>query len=142
MPLNEPLGVSICVADTSWELRDDRGGNFLFYNTSDDFAGSVRFYDGGTDDGLDSERVARLLARSDSDEATNFAVLLSGQVPSGNYVYTARGSLNGRSNIYVNTVSVGPTKTLRITTWRLGDTMLESDREMHVAFGKLLKSGP
>lgn len=142
MPLNEPLGLSICVADTSWELRDDTGDSFVFYNTADDFAGSVRVFDGGTNDGLESERAARLMAKADSEETEDFALLQAGTVASGNIVYAARGSLNGRSNIYVNTVSVGPTRTLRITTWRIGDTMSDSDREMHIAFGKLLKTEP
>ncbi|MCV0352823.1 hypothetical protein [Nitratireductor sp.] len=141
MPLNEPLNISICVAGTAWELREDKGDRFLFYNTEDGFAGSVRFFNGGTNDGVESERAARLMARSDSEESQDFALLKSGRVASGNYVYAARGTMDGRSNIYVNTVSVGPTKTLRITTWRISDTMSDRDREMHIAFGKLLKTG-
>ena len=141
MRLNEPLDISICVAGTSWELREDTGDSSLFYNTEDGFAGSVRFFDGGTNDGVESERAARLMARSDSEDSQDFALLKSGRVASGNYVYAARGTMDGRSNIYVNTVSVGPTKTLRITTWRISDTMSDRDREMHIAFGKLLKTG-
>ncbi|ETA51769.1 hypothetical protein P279_12350 [Rhodobacteraceae bacterium PD-2] len=140
MPLNKPLDISICVAGTAWELREDKGDSFLFYNTEDGFAGSVRFFDGGTNDGVESERAARLMARSDSEASQDFALLKSGRVASENYVYAARGTMDGRSNIYVNTVSVGPTKTLRITTWRIGDTMTDRDREMHIAFGKLLKT--
>lgn len=141
MPLNEPLDVSICVAGTAWELREDKEDSFLFYNTKDGFAGSVRFFDGGANDGVESERAARLMARSDTEEAQDFVLLKSGRVASGNYVYAARGTMEGRSNIYVNTVSVGPTKTLRITTWRISDTMTDRDREMHIAFGQLLKTG-
>ncbi|WP_299938357.1 hypothetical protein [uncultured Nitratireductor sp.] len=140
--LNEALGISICVADTSWELREDTGDSFLFYNTVVGFAGSVRIFDGGTNDGLDSARAARLFAEADSEETREFALLHAGKVASGNFVYAARGSLNGRSNIYVNTVFVGPTKTLRITTWRMGDTLFDSDREIHIRFGKLLKTEP
>lgn len=142
VPLNEALGLSICVADTSWEQRDSTVDHFLFYNTADDFAGSVRILDGGTEDGLESEGAARLIARADSEEIRDFALLKAGEVSSGNFVYAARGSANGRSSIYVNTVSVAPTRTLRITTWRLGDTLTDRDREMHVAFGQLLKTGP
>lgn len=141
MRLNEPLDISICVAGTSWELREDKADSALFYNTEDGFAGSLRFFDGGTDNGVESEHAARLMAQSDSKESQDFALLKSGKVSSGNYVYAARGSVNGRSNIYVNTISVGPTKTLRITTWRIGDTMSDKDREMHIAFGNLLKTG-
>jgi len=141
VPLNEPLDISICVAGTSWELREDTGDSFVFYNTEDSFAGSVRFFDGGTNDGVESDRAARLMARSDSEESQDFALLKSGKVASGNFVYATRGTMDGRSNIYVNTVSVGPTKTLRITTWRISDTMSDRDREMHIAFGKLLKTG-
>ncbi len=140
--LDEPLGISICIAETSWEPREDTGDGFLFYNTALGFAGSVRIFDAGTNDGLESERAARLFAEADSEETRDFALLQAGKVASGNFVYVVRGSLNGRSNIYVNTVSVGPTKTLRLTTWRMGDTLSDKDREVHVAFGNLLKTEP
>jgi len=140
IPISEPLGLSICLADTPWELREDEGDDFLFYNAVDDYAGSVRVFDGGTKDGLESERAARFMVSSDSQETQDFTLLKAGKVPSGNFVYAARGSLNGRSNIYVNTVSVGPTKTLRITTWRIGEVLSDRDRELHAVFGKLLKT--
>ncbi|QFT99573.1 hypothetical protein FIU85_19815 [Roseovarius sp. THAF8] len=140
MPLNEPLGISICLDDTSWEPREDAGDDFLFYNTAVGFAANVRIFDGGTNDGLESERAACRLAEADSEETRDFALLQAGKVASGNFVYVARGSRDGRSNIYVNTVSVGPTKTLRLTTWRLGDRLSDSDRDMHIAFGNLLKT--
>lgn len=141
IPINEPLELSMCVADTSWELRKGEGDDFLFYNAVDEYAGSVRVFDGGTKNGLESERAARVMVRSDSQETQDFILLKAGKVPSGNFVYAARGSLNGRSNIYVNTVSVGPTKTLRITTWRIGESLSDRDRELHAVFGKLLKTG-
>lgn len=141
IPINEPLGLSICVANTSWELREGEGDDFLFYNAVDEYAGSVRVFEGGTNEGLESERAARVMMRSDSRETQDFTLLKAGKVPSGNFVYAARGSLNGRSNIYVNTVSVGPTKTIRITTWRTGEALSDRDRELHAAFGKLLKTG-
>ena len=140
IPISEPLGLSICLADTPWELREDEGDDFLFYNAVDDYAGSVRVFEGGTKDGLESERAARVMVSSDSQETQDFTLLKAGKVPSGNFVYAARGSLNGRSNIYVNTVSVGPTKTLRITTWRIGEALSDRDRELHAVFGKLLKT--
>ncbi|WP_157968924.1 hypothetical protein [Tropicimonas sp. IMCC34011] len=142
IPINEPLGLSMCVAGTSWELREGDGDDFLFYNAVDEYAGSVRVFEGGTNDGLESERAARIIVRSDSQETRDFTLLKAGKVPSGNFVYAARGSLNGRTNIYVNTVSVGPTETLRITTWRIGEALSDRDRELHAAFGKLLSTGP
>lgn len=141
MPLNEPLGISICVTGTLWELREADGDTHIFYNIPEDFAASVIFYDGGTNDGLDSERAVGIISKSDREETDDFAVLKIGTVPSGNAIYAARMSRDGTSYIYVNTVSVGPTKTMRISTWRRGDTMSERDREMHMSFGKLLKSG-
>ena len=141
-PLNEPLGMSICVAGTPWELRKAEGDTHTFYNIPEDFAASVTFYDGGTNDGLDSERAARIMSNSDREETDDFAVLKIGKVSSGNVVYAARVSRDGISYIHVNTVSVGPTKTMRVSTWRRGDTMSDRDREMHMSFGKLLKSEP
>lgn len=80
------------------------------------------------------------MVMSDSQETQDFTLLKAGEVPSGNFVYAARGSLNGRSNIYVTTVSVGPTRTLCITTWRIGEALTDRDRELHVVFGTLLKT--
>jgi hypothetical protein len=123
-------------------LRKAEGDTHTFYNIPEDFAASVTFYDGGTNDGLDSERAARIMSNSDREETDDFAVLKIGRVSSGNVVYAARVSRDGISYIHVNTVSVGPTKTMRVSTWRRGDTMSDRDREMHMSFGKLLKSEP
>jgi len=112
----------------------------IFYNIPEDFAASVIFYDGGINDGLDGERAARIISESDREETDDFTVLNTGRVPSGNVVYAARVSRGGISYIYVNTVAVGPTKTMRISTWRRGDTMSDRDREIHMSFGRLLKS--
>lgn len=138
--LNADLGISICAADTSWELREAEGDSYVFYNTPEDFAARVVFYDGGTDDGLDSARAARLIAESDGKETDDFAILKMGQVASGNVIYAARASREGVSFLYVNTISVGPSKTMRISTWRRGDAMSDRDREVHISFGRLLKS--
>ena len=138
--LNEPLGISICAAGTPWELREIGVDMHIFYNIPEDFAASVIFYDGGINDGLDGERAARIISESDREETDDFTVLNTGRVPSGNVVYAARVSRGGISYIYVNTVAVGPTKTMRISTWRRGDTMSDRDREIHMSFGRLLKS--
>lgn len=138
--LNADLGISICAADTSWELREAEGDSYVFYNTPEDFAARVVFYDGGTDDGLDSARAARLIAESDGKETDDFAILKMGQVASGNVIYAARASREGVSFVYVNTISVGPSKTMRLSTWRRGDAMSDRDREVHISFGRLLKS--
>ena len=114
----------------------------LFYNTPEDFAARVTFYDGGTNDGLDSAHTARIMSNLDREESDGFALLMMGKVTSGNVVYATRVSRDGISFIHVNTVSVGLTKTMRISTWRRGDTMTDRDREMHISFGKLLKSAP
>ena|GEM_PF-4142888 len=139
-PLNKPLGMSICVDGTPWELRKAEGDTHTFYNTPEDFAASVIFYDGGTNDGWDSERAARIISNSDREKTDDFAVLKIGRLPSGNVVYAARVSRDGISYIHVTTVSVGPTKTMRVSTWRKGDTMSDRDRKIHMSFGKLLKS--
>ena len=141
-PLNERLGISICITGTPWELRKEEGDIHLFYNTPEDFAARVTFYDGGTNDGLDSAHAARIMSNLDREESDGFALLMMGKVTSGNVVYATRVSRDGISFIHVNTVSVGPTKTMRISTWRRGDTMTDRDREMHISFGKLLKSAP
>ncbi|WP_434289897.1 hypothetical protein [Celeribacter sp. SCSIO 80788] len=141
-PLNERLGISICTDGTPWELRKDEGEIHLFYNVLEDFAARVTFYDGGTNDGLDSARSARFMSDLDREETDDFALLMMGKVTSGNVVYATRASRDGVSFIYVNTVSAGPTKTMRVSTWRRGDTMTDRDREMHISFGKLLKSAP
>jgi len=136
------LGVSICLDDTSWALREEQKDDFLFYHTTNGYAASVTIRDGGTDDGLDSERAARLMASSDSQALEGFTILIQGKLPSGNFLYAARGSSNSRSYIYTNTVSVGPTRTVRISTWRIGDALSDEDRAMHIAFGNLLVVNP
>ncbi|WP_226549585.1 hypothetical protein [Celeribacter naphthalenivorans] len=141
-PLNERLGISICIEGTPWETRKDEGDMHLFYNRPEDFAARVIFYDGGTNDGLDSVRSARIMSNFDREETDDFALLKMGQVTSGNVVYATRVSRDDISFIHVNTVSVGPTKTMRISTWRRGDKMTERDQEMHMSFGKLLTSAP
>lgn len=140
--LNARLGIAICVADTSWKMREAEGDRYVFYNIPEDFAARVMFYDGGTNDGLDSARAARIMSEADREETDDFAILKIGKIPSGNVVYAARASQDGVSYIYVNTISVGPTKTMRISTWRRGDTMSDRDRELHISFGKLLKHEP
>lgn len=140
MTISEPLGITICVAETSWSLREEKRDDYLFFNSTNDYAAHVRIFDGGASDGLESARAAQVMASADSEEIQDFAILKAGPTPSGAFLYAARGSVHGNSNIYINTVSVGPTRTLRVTTWRMGDGLTDRDRAVHVAFGRLMKT--
>lgn len=136
------MGVSICLDDTSWALREEQKDDFLFYHTANGYAANITILDGGTEDGLESERAARLMAGTDSQQLEGFTILKQGKLPSGNFLYAARGSSNRRSYVYTNTVSVGPTRTVRVSTWRIGDALSDEDRAVHIAFGNLLVVNP
>lgn len=140
--IDDPLGISICLDDTPWALREEQQDDFLFYHTANGYAANVTILDGGTDDGLESDRAARMMAASDSQQLEAFTILTHGKLPSGNFLYAARGSINSRSYVYTNTVSVGTSRTVRVSTWRIGDALSDEDRAVHIAFGNLLVVNP
>lgn len=138
--ISEALGVSICTEDSGWQLRDRSASGYTFYHAERDVAASLRIYDGGENDGLTAESAANVIAASDGRETEDFAFFSFGQMPSGNFVYTATGTVLGLSFVYVNTISVGSEETLRIQTWRRGTQLSDTDREVHLEFGRLLRN--